>query len=239
MAKTKNEKKPTSSGWLRLSLELIVVFVGVTGGFLFDSYREDRSDRKLEQKYLQSLHQNLVADSALINRHIAEDQNNLDISKMAAYTMTQRELPKDSALKVLSVIATFNNLNMQNATYESIVNSGSLGLISDWTLREELVNYYRYQQSIRDVEEVYNAYINSYVMPFLFNSLDLISGELAADFRTDSKEFKNLTAGYYSLALQKMEALLEIDSANNALLSTYFVGNDGLQNIPDSAMQEN
>ena len=76
-------------------------------------------------------------------------------------------------------------------------------------------------------------------MPFLFNSLDLISGELAADFRTDSKEFKNLTAGYYSLALQKMEALLEIDSANNALLSTYFVGNDGLQNIPDSAMQEN
>ena len=88
--------------------------------------------------------------------------------------MTQRQLPRDSALKVLSVIATFNNLNMQNATYESIVNSGSLGLISDWILREELVNYYRYQQSIRDVEVVYNDYINTYVMPFLFKSVDLI-----------------------------------------------------------------
>lgn len=221
MAKTNQVKKPSSFGWLRLSLELIVVFVGITGGFLFDSYREDRSDRKLEQKYLVSLHQNLIADSTLIKRHIAEDQNNLDISKMATYTMTERELPRDSALKVLSVIATFNNLNMQNATYESIVNSGSLGLISDWALREELVNYYRYQQGVRDVEVVYNAYINSYVMPFLFNSVDLITGELAADFRTDSKEFKNLTAGYYSLAEQKMDVLLEIDSANNALLSTF------------------
>jgi hypothetical protein len=139
---------------------------------------------------------------------------------MAAYTMTQRELPRDSALKVLGVIATFNNLNMQNATYESIVNSGNLGLISDWVLREELINYYRYQQSIRDVEVVYNDFIHSYVMPFLFTTVDLISGELAADFRADSKEFKNLTAGYYSLSLQKMDVLLEIDSVNNALLST-------------------
>lgn len=220
MAKTNKGKKASSFGWLRLSLELIVVFVGITGGFLFDSYREDRSDRKLEKKYLESLHHNLVADSALLQEHIAEDQNNLDISKMAAYTMTQRELPRDSALKVLGVIATFNNLNMQDATYESIVNSGNLGLISDWVLREELINYYRYQQSIRDVEVVYNDFINSYVMPFLFTSVDLISGELAADFRSDSKEFKNLTAGYYSLSLQKMEVLLEIDSVNNALLST-------------------
>jgi len=221
MAKNKREKiRRAPFGWLRISLELIVVFVGVTGGFLFDSYREDRSDRNLEKKYLISLHQNLLLDSALIKRHIAEDQNNLDISKMAAYTMAQRELPMDSALKVLAVIATFNNLNMQKATYESIVNSGSLGLISDWTLREELVNYYSYQQSIRDVEMVYNDYINSYVMPFLFKTVDLINGELAADFRTDSKEFKNLTAGYYSLAEQKMEVLLEIDSSNHALLST-------------------
>ena len=99
LSKRKNSKTPF--GWLRLSLELIVVFVGITGGFLFDSYREDRSDRKLEQKYLQSLHQNLVADSALIKNHIKEDRNNLDISKMAAYTMTRIKLPRDSANNAL------------------------------------------------------------------------------------------------------------------------------------------
>lgn len=227
MAKNKEKFIQSSrSNWLKLSLELIAVFVGISAGFLVNSYQEYKGERKLEQKYLENFQKNLVADSILIKRHITEDQNNLDISKRAAYTMTTEKLSMDSALVVLSVTATFNNLNMQNATYESIVNSGNLGLITDWELREELVNYYRYQQSIRDVEEIYNDYINTYVMPFLFRNVDLISGELSEDFQTDSRDFKNLTAGYYSLARQKMEVLMEIDSVNNALISALALSRD-------------
>ncbi len=209
------------STWLKLTLELIAVFVGIMAGFFVNSYQENKDERQLEHKYLESFHKNLLADSVLIQKHIAEDQNNLDVSGRAAYGMTRGKIPVDSAMAVMAVTATFNNLNMQDATYESIVNSGSLGLIRDWELREELVSYYRYQQTIRDVEEVYNDYVNTYVMPFLFKSVDLITGELAEDFRTDSREFKNLIAGYYSLAGQKMELLREIDSVNNALLGYY------------------
>lgn len=220
MVKTKEKFIQSSrSTWLKLSLELIAVFVGISAGFLVNSYQEYKGERKLEQKYLENFQKNLVADSILIKRHITEDQNNLDISRRATYAMTREKLPVDSALKVLSVTATFNNLNIQNATYESIVNSGNLGLIRDWALREELVNYYHFQQTIYDVEEVYNNYVNAYVMPYLFRNVDLISGDLSEDFQTDSREFKNLTAGYYSLASQKMEVLMEIDSVNNALLS--------------------
>ena len=220
MVKTKEKFIQSSrSSWLKLSLELIAVFVGISAGFLVNSYQEYKGERKLEQKYLENFQKNLVADSILIKRHITEDQNNLDISRRATYAMTREKLPVDSALKVLSVTATFNNLNIQNATYESIVNSGNLGLIRDWALREELVNYYHFQQTIYDVEEVYNNYVNAYVMPYLFRNVDLISGDLSEDFQTDSREFKNLTAGYYSLASQKMEVLMEIDSVNNALLS--------------------
>ena len=220
MAKTKEKFIQSSrSTWLKLTLELIAVFVGIMAGFFVNSYQENKAERELEQKYLESFHKNLLVDSAQINSQIAEDQNNLDISKRAAFSMSTGKLTRDSALIVLSVVATFNNLNMQDATYESIVNSGNLGLISDWELREGLVNYYRYQQTIRDVEKVYNDFIVAYVMPFLFESVDLISGKLAEEFRPDGREFKNLTAGYYSLADQKMEVLMEIDSVNNALIS--------------------
>jgi hypothetical protein len=132
--------------------------------------------------------------------------------------MIEGPLHNDSALVLMSVIATFNNLNMQNSTYESIVNSGNLGLIRDFDLREELVNYYRYQSAIRDVEQVYNDYITDYVIPLFFNSVDMLTGTLAEDFRTESMEFKNITAGYYMLVLQKMDLLLEVDSVNNALI---------------------
>jgi hypothetical protein len=219
MAKNKeNYMQSSRSHWLKLSLELIAVFVGITAGFFVNNYQQKKSEQKLEVKYLESFHKNLVVDSLEIKSHIEEDQNNLDISKRAVLTMIEGPLHNDSALVLMSVIATFNNLNMQNSTYESIVNSGNLGLIRDYDLREELVNYYRYQSAIRDVEQVYNDYITDYVIPLFFNSVDMLTGTLAEDFRTESMEFKNITAGYYMLVLQKMDLLLEVDSVNNALI---------------------
>ena len=219
MAKKKeNYMQSSRSHWLKLSLELIAVFAGISAGFFVNNYQQKKSEQKLEVKYLESFHKNLVVDSIEIRTHIEEDQNNLDISRRAVMTMVDGKLHEDSALALMSVIATFNNLNMQNSTYESIVNSGNLGLIRDYDLKEELVNYYRYQSAIRDVEQVYNDYITNYVIPLFFNSVDMLAGTFAEDFRTDSREFKNITAGYYMLVEQKMDLLLEVDTVNNALI---------------------
>ena len=199
-------------------MELIAVFVGISAGFFVNSYQQTKSEQKQEVKYLESFQKNLVVDSIEIKTHIEEDQNNLDISKRAVFTMIEGPLNKDSALALMSVIASFNNLNMQNSTYESIVNSGNLGLISDYDLREKLVDYYRYQATIRDVEQVYNDYITDYVIPLFFDNIDMLAGTFAEDFSTESREFKNITAGYYMLVQQKMDVLLELDSVNNALI---------------------
>ena len=64
MAKNRQEKKKQSPfAWLRLSLELIVVFVGISAGFFVNNYQENKRDSKQEHKYLESFHKNLVVDS--------------------------------------------------------------------------------------------------------------------------------------------------------------------------------
>lgn len=206
------------SHWLKLSLELIAVFVGISAGFFVNNYQQQKSEQKLEVKYLESFHKNLVVDSIEIKQHIDEDQNNLDISRRAVMAMAGGTLHMDSALLLMSTIATFNNLNMQNATYESIVNSGHLGLIRDYELQERIVDYYSFQATIRDLEEVYNDYITNYVMTFFFDNMDILGGSFVEGFKTDSRDFKNITTGYYILAEQKMELLMEVDSVNNALI---------------------
>ncbi len=216
--KKENFIQSSRSHWLKLSLELIAVFVGISAGFFVNNYQQTKIDKKLEMKYLESFHKNLVVDSTEIQKHIDEDQNNLDLSQRAVRTMAEGILDEDSALILMSTLATFNNLNMQNATYESIVNSGNLGLIRDYELKEELVNYYRYQEAIRDVEEVYNDFIRDYIMPFFFDNLDILANSFVEGFSTDNRNFKNLATGYYILAQQKMNLLLEVDSVNNALI---------------------
>jgi hypothetical protein len=212
MAKDKKEKKASSLGWLRLSLELVVVFVGVTGGFLFDSYREDRSDRNLEKKYLVSLHQNLVADSTELHASIGNNRNNVDISEQVVRSMRRSNLSSDSALRVIQVMATYYNLNLNDATYQSIVSSGNLGLIRDFEVKEQIVDYYQSQEDMRYVEGVYNDYVNDYVIPHIFQYVDFISGEVDEGFEAGDREFRNITSGYYVLARQQIDLMESLDS---------------------------
>ena len=212
MAKNKNGKKPAHFGWLKLALELIVVFVGVTAGFLFDSFREDRSDRRLEQKYLESLHQNLLSDSTELNTYLANNRNNVDISEVVVAAMQRGNLSSDSALMVIQVMASYYNLNLNDATYQSIVSSGNLGLIRDFELKEQMVNYYQAQEDMRYVEGVYNDYVSNYVIPHVFNFMDFVTGEADSEFDVNDREFRNITSGYYVLARQQYELMESLDS---------------------------
>jgi hypothetical protein len=218
MAKTKRgNKEKHKTGWLKLLLELIVVFIGVSAGFLFDNFREERSDRKLEDKYLESFYNNLLADSAEIQNMIQSDQNNIDISRRTVASMQEGTLTNDSAVSIFSVMATYNNLNLEDATYESVVNSGNLGLIRDFGIREKIVYYYRSYDDLRYVEKVYYDYINNYILPYVTKNLDFVSGAFVKEFSVDDIQFRNITGGYYVLSSQKMELVHTLDSLNNDL----------------------
>jgi len=218
MAKKKSEKYAKgNAGWLRLTLELIVVFIGVSAGFLFDNFREERSNIKLEDKYLESFYNNVVADSVEIQSMILSNQNNIDISGRSVASMQAGTITNDSALVVLSVMATYNSLNLENATYESVVNSGNLGLIRDFEISEQIVYYYRSHEDMRYVEQVYNDYISNYILPYLNKKLDFISGQFVEDFTVNDIEFRNITSGYYVISRQKMELVHKLDSLNSDL----------------------
>ncbi len=218
MAKSSNAKNPKSkTSWLRLSLELIVVFIGVSAGFLFDNYREEQSNSLLEDKYLESFYNNVRADSVELQNMIQSNQNNIDISGRTVALMQAGTCTNDSALLAFGVMATFNNLNIEDATYESAVNSGNLGLISDFGIQEKIVYYYRSHEDMRYVESVYNDYISSYILPYLTKKLDFISGEFVEEFSVNDTEFRNITAGYFTLSNQKMEIVQTLDSLNTDL----------------------
>jgi len=218
MAKKKNEQTARdNAGWLRLILELIVVFIGVSAGFLFDNFREERSNIKLEDKYLESFYNNLVADSVEIQSMILSNQNNIDISERSVASMQAGTITNDSALVVLSVMGTYNSLNLENATYESVVNSGNLGLIRDFEISEQIVYYYRSHEDMRYVEQVYNDYISNYILPYVSKKLDFISGQFVEDFSVNDIEFRNITSGYYIISRQKMERVHTLDSLNSDL----------------------
>lgn len=218
MGKAAKSKAPkTKTSWWKLALELIVVFIGVSAGFLFDNFREEQSNRKLEGKYLESFYNNVMADSVEIQDMIQSSQNNMDITGRTVALMQAGTCTNDSALLALGVMATFNNLNLEDATYASVVNSGNLGLIRDFEISEKIVYYYRSHEDMRYVDKVYSDYISMYILPYVTKKLDFISGRFVEDFSVNDTEFRNITAGYYTISNQKMEFVHTLDSLNRDL----------------------
>ena len=214
------ERRTLRGGWLKLFLELIAVFVGITAGFFVNSYSEKRANRELEHKYLSSILTNLATDSTEIHNLMEEDQNNLDISRRVVFTMVDQNVPLDTALAVLQVLGTFNNLNLEDATYKSIIGSGYLGQIMNFETREQLVAYYGFLENIQLAERVLNDYITEYVLPYIFSNIDLVSGQALDGFDPGDTEFRNLTTGYYAIANQKMALVQSLDSMNHSLRET-------------------
>lgn len=217
MGSKKKKKKARRISWLKLILELLVVFAGVTAGFLLNNFREDKLSREVEHIYLENLMSNLTADSIEIANHIAANQNNVDVSSRAVNSFSDAGISPDLALEALSVMVTFNDISLQDATYQSIVGSGNLGMISDIEFRMQLIAYYQFLEQVRTVETVHNDYISTYVLPYVMKNMDMTAGLPTEEFDPNSIEFKNLTGGYYVVENQKMEMSLELKVLNAQL----------------------
>ena len=211
------KKKGRGISWLKLLLELLVVFVGVTAGFLLNNLREERVNREVEHIYLENLMSNLTADSIEITNHIAANRNNVEMSRRAVESFSDDGISADLALGALSVMVTYNDISLQDATYQSIVGSGNLGKISDLEFRMQLIAYYQFLDQVRTVETVHNDYISTYVLPFVMKNMDMTAGRLIENFDPNGIEFKNLTGGYYVLENQKMDMSLELEALNAQL----------------------
>jgi hypothetical protein len=208
------------SHWLKLLLELVAVFVGITAGFFFENYRADRADRIQERKFLVSFLDNVKADSAVIHNHLDSFKNNLEISARTVESLASGPIAMDSAVALMSVMGTYSGLILQDATYESIINSGNLDLIRNFTLRENILKYYQSVKSLQYVKDIHDHYIDNFIFPYLFENLDFVSGEVAEDFNPNSREFKNISAVYYMMVDARVSVANELDSLNLILIES-------------------
>ena len=55
-----------------------------------------------------------------------------------------------------------------NDTYEDIINSGNLNLISDYKLKEKISSYYAFLNEVDNVEQYYLNHIDNYGFPILY-----------------------------------------------------------------------
>lgn len=200
-------------------IELTVVFIGITGAFLLNSWREDHKDAQLEKKYLLSFRQEIEDNGKELGRVIELNSTKNERVKRYVEMITNKSVPPDSAVSMLSEMMSNYPLMPKMDTYTSITGSGNLNLISDFNLRKSLITYYHGFEHVKLQEDVYIDYIINFIFPFINNHLDLASQTLDSAETIQTLAFRNLIMGYAVLLQQNLKLYQGMAKMNNRLNS--------------------
>jgi hypothetical protein len=189
--------------WGKLGLELLVVFLGVTSGFLLNNWREQQKEDQLEQKYISGF----LSD---VNENIEqlEELNGLDSlwliqARENVLAIQNNTLNRDSAEAMMKKIVVINKMEPHEVTYEDIKNSGNLNLIQNFKLKSKIVDYQITLKGVRFLDYYFYEYFNDFVMPFVFSEFNVLTGHFKNDDSFKTIQFSNVFVGYYSMVQQR------------------------------------
>ena len=185
--------------------EILVVFLGIMAAFVLNSWWQGVKESNLEQKYITGLkndiEKNITELSGLIE--IEEDNNNA-IQKVVRM-ISRNEYPVDTIIHYSVRMAYLFEFKQNSITFETLKASGNLEIISDYDLRNKIVEVYNHYSHIIKFDDMYRKYIDDYVIPFLWKNIDMITGKPVNTNFVKQVEFKNVLTGYLLMLTQQLD----------------------------------
>ena len=132
--------------WGRATAELAIIVLGVLSALWVESFREARAERQMGRQYMERLVDDLVADSATMDRirhfHRLYRQSATQLIEIieGPYTATP---DTTEVMHMMAWAGYLNSTVLQRATFDDMVSSGKLGLIRDPDLVRDILRYYR------------------------------------------------------------------------------------------------
>ena len=210
--------------WLNHSISLIVVFLGVTAGFILQNQKDNASDRDLEKKYISSFINDIDNNIEELKNLIENDSLWLGNNMYSAVYIMGDTLSYDSACSLIKSMVYFSEFSEQTDTYEDISGSGNLNLIKDFEMKNEIIAYHKSLKDYGFLERYSQEYYSTNFLPFIMNNFDLFTNIIIPKEIYKTVKFKNVVGGFISYTQQRIFAhkeLLEESYNLKALLENY------------------
>lgn len=178
--------------WKNTLRELATVVFGILIAFTLNSWAQNRNDNKVEEQYLQSLHNDLVEDSLLLTQRLAQIDSKLAFINKTIPHFYREDIPgRDTIMrKVFQSLSGFRPFVPHMATYETLKFSGDLKLIDNFELRKRVADHYNRYHVLDEEGERMDNFTTNFVSEYMMKKVKFGSQE-PQDILNDW-EFKNL-----------------------------------------------
>jgi hypothetical protein len=212
------------TNWKGYIVELVVVFIGITGAFLLNNWRENAKDIQLEMKYLHTLSSEVTGDTANLEAGIEDKE--LKLEKIRKYIMHIKSgsATIDSAAVLVSTILSISTFGINSSTYESMKYNGTLNLIRNFELRQKIVNYYESFEGYADQRQISIDFMYDYVAKFAIENMDFTKNNTIVTPDVKLSYVNNIILSYYSFLssnLQRQNIIYELNKELKSMLEEY------------------
>ena len=131
-----------SQNWVAVTLDFVIVVVGIFVGLQADAWNEDRKDRIRERAAIEQLLEDFTTSNAIVNRMVEYHVEKVKELTFAMDALTRGELAPDEFVRFRNAFVSMTQLPPLGATmggYDSLIASGDFALIQDPELRSMLV----------------------------------------------------------------------------------------------------
>lgn len=200
----KETKQHNKTDWKALCLELIVVFLGVTAGFILNNWSTNNTNEQLERKYLNSFLEDIKNDIVELQKSIKIDSIWLSQAKPIVNELNETErINPDSSVRIIGLMSTLSQLDTRKTTYIDIVNSGNFNLIQDYELKTKIIDYYADKESLKFFDDFFSDFFNTFSLPIIIKEFDLIHLQFVNPHIIDETFFQNTFINHTSLIQQR------------------------------------
>lgn len=215
--KKRTRSNPKIHSWGKLSLDLIVVFLGVTAGFLLNNWRMDTQDKQLERSYHVGLVDDVTQNQIEIQRSIRMDSLWLSRATPLLGVFAQGYFPTDSAKSAIELMIIFHRFEANTNTYQNIINSGNLNIIKNFDIRRQIIGYQDAINGLSALDDIYYTFYNDYTIPVVIKEFNLASGTLIGKSISNPAMLSNIFSLQYWMVFERNKHYKNLLDKSNEL----------------------
>lgn len=189
-----------SLNWRDLLKELFIVVLGILIAFELNTWAQNRSNDSLLKDYLVSLRSDLAADTLEMTENLNTLRKNMAFQQ-SLMPHFYRELPgRDTIAASFFKRSIFPHFNAQDATVNTLINTGDLKLIKSFELKKALLDHYDKYELLYQENERAESFVRDYVAKYMMTEIDQrtffqgSANEILKDYK-----FRNMAFSVYGI----------------------------------------
>jgi Family of unknown function (DUF6090) len=146
--------------------EIVIVVAGILLALYLNNWNQERTDKKLEIQYYQSMNNQLKEDLNIILGEINYNQNYLNQFYYAKNLILLNDKSKIDTLGNIAInMVRFSDFRRKSNIYQTLINSGEIIKINNYKITERLQSLEETYTYINRLEENHSSIILSQIIP--------------------------------------------------------------------------